>query len=267
MSNEYYLADSERYKEIQEKIFKDYNYQIPPASFFKEFASEDLQIFGVRTGLYTFPTLELIEFLRPWIVGKKAVEICAGYGIIGKALGIPCTDSYLQNESHVNFLYNLFQQTPINYPKEVLKISANDVIKYYNPQVVIGSFVTGTKDMHGHPLNMYGVEEDLFLDDIETYIMIGNENVHKTKNIRVKPHRVYKADWLVTKARNPQNNMIYIWSKDFVDIDHDKYGVQVYETQIDPAEMPEQPALGPLESIEKLFKEVIGEIPQSRNLY
>ena len=246
--------------EIQEKIFKDNHYKIPPASFFDEYSPADIRGFGVKSALYTIPTLELIEFLRPWVMGKRAVEICAGYGIIGQALGIPVTDSFMQERSDIALAYAIAMQPVIRYPKEVIKIDANEVIKYYKPEVVIGSFVTATEDMHGHPLNMYGVREDLFLDDVETYIMIGNENVHGTKKIRTRPHRVYKADWLVSKAAKPEANMIYIWSKNFVELDSEKYKFTMYETEIDPAKMPESATQDDNKMIENLLKSILGDI-------
>ena len=104
-----------------------------------------------------------------------------------------------------------------------------EAIKKYQPKVVIGSWITAPYDLDGKELNMYGPDEEAIINAVDTYILIGNENVHSRKIIRKYPHRVYKADWLVSKANAPEDNMIYIWSKNYKDIDLDYFKISYKE--------------------------------------
>lgn len=62
-------------------------------------------------GLYTFPTVELTDWLRqeidddPELEPHSAIEICAGTGWIGRTLGIPTTDAQWQKRPDIRELY------------------------------------------------------------------------------------------------------------------------------------------------------------------
>lgn len=65
------------------------------------------QIFNVmhKYGLYTFPTIEVIDFLKEIIQDQIAIEIGAGTGWIGRSLGIPITDLKLQTRQEIKDIY------------------------------------------------------------------------------------------------------------------------------------------------------------------
>ena len=75
-------------------------------------------------GLYTFPTKELTDWLRseidddPDYEPHEAIEICCGTGWIGRTLGIPITDSCLQERDDIRQAYLSQGAMPINYPEK-----------------------------------------------------------------------------------------------------------------------------------------------------
>ena len=90
-------------------------------------------------GLYTFPTVELTDWLRseidddPELEPHSAIEICAGTGWIGRTLGIPTTDSRMQERDDVRELYRRQNAVPIAYPKDVEKLDAIEAIRKHGP--------------------------------------------------------------------------------------------------------------------------------------
>lgn len=180
---------------------------------------EHLQIWGNKRGVYTIPTTELIEWLKEEIGGRKAIEICAGTGVIGRALDIRRTDSYIQTTPEVILLYQSMSQVPIHPPKDVYQFEANHATDLFRPKVVVGSYVTQKYvegDENTKPKtnsSIYGVDEMALLPKIETYITIGNSSTHGDKRIRQFPHKVYQFDWLFTRSTQPELNEIVVWNK------------------------------------------------------
>lgn len=93
-------------------------------------------------GLYSFPTVELIDYLAKLIEGKNAIEIGCGMGIIGRALGIPITDSKVQEIPLIKQYYTLLGQPIIQYPTDVEKLEALEAVEKYHPDIVLGSYIT-----------------------------------------------------------------------------------------------------------------------------
>ncbi|MBO4499190.1 MAG: hypothetical protein J5732_02925 [Bacteroidaceae bacterium] len=91
-------------------------------------------------GLYTFPTQELIDFLRqeidddPAYEPHSAIEICAGTGWIGRALGIPITDSHIQERPDIRDTYIIQGAIPIIYPADVENLDALAAVRKYHPE-------------------------------------------------------------------------------------------------------------------------------------
>ena len=69
-----------------------------PYFFIKNDTLDTLNLVMQSLGLYTFPTIELCEWLNsqiddnPELEPHSAIEICGGTGWIGRQLGIPSTD-------------------------------------------------------------------------------------------------------------------------------------------------------------------------------
>ena len=229
---DFFVLDSTRHEEIKEKVIVDNKIKLYKSSFFKDYDLQDIQAFAVQNSLYQIPTSELIEFLKQWIVPGKTIEIGSGKGVIGKCLRIPCTDSHMQAEPHIKMFYNMFKQKPIVYPCHVEKLGALAAIEKYKPEVVIGSWITSPMDIDGNEGNSLGPDEEEILKKVDTYILIGNEKVHGRKIIRKYSHREYTADWLITRGRSQNLNRIYIWSKNFKELDLDYFKVSYQETSI-----------------------------------
>jgi hypothetical protein len=62
---------------------------------------------------------------------------------------------------------------------------------------------------------MYGINEKMLLElpNVETYIVIGNKDQHGDKPIMEIPHEEYTFDWHVSRAKNQENNRIWVWNK------------------------------------------------------
>src|SRR5271170_675184 len=75
---------------------------------YKEYDKIDriaLKLFCHATGRYGLPTIELVEYLKELIGGRSAIEIGAGNGDLGRHLGIPMTDSRLQEDPVIRERY------------------------------------------------------------------------------------------------------------------------------------------------------------------
>lgn len=189
--------------------------QAQPASFFKDFSQEQLMCFGVKYAVYQFPTWELIEFLKDEIGDKKAIEIGSGNGVFGRYLGIPATDSYIQQTPPIKEFYRAIGQPTVNYGANVEKLEAVKAVQKYQPEIVIGCWVTqwGQSSVIANS-SFVGIKENLIMafPSVKKYIVVGNEDVHKHKMI-AKTHKVkeLRFPWIISKAVNPSKNLIYIF--------------------------------------------------------
>ena len=188
---------------------------VKPASFYQNIPQDHLSIWAHFHGVYCLPTTELIDWLSQYIIPNQTIEIGAGVGTIGRALNIPITDScYMRNNKQVAEYYKLMQQPITNYPTDIIEMNAISAINHYKPKVVIGSWITHRYDMtqHWRGGNEYGIDEQFVLDNVEKYIMIGNEIIHSKKPILELPHKVFKFDWLFSRSQvKPKADVIYVW--------------------------------------------------------
>jgi hypothetical protein len=166
-----------------------------------------------ENAIYQPPIIELIDWLREKIGDRSAIEICAGKCGIGRALGIPTTDSWQQTQPEIMAYYRIMRQPPIFPPGYVEKIDANEAVKKYKPDVVVGSFVTqrwqSEEDADG---NMWGPLEEEWVKTGTVYIHIGNEVTHKNKRILSLPHETFHFPWLRSRAIEQDKNVIWVWN-------------------------------------------------------
>ena len=101
-----------------------------PSKMVEECGFEQLRMFLHKYGLYTMPTTELIEYLAGIIAGKRAIEIGAGMGVIGRALGIPVTDNKMQAWPSVKAYYDLMRQPTIRYPVDIIELDAHEASRH-----------------------------------------------------------------------------------------------------------------------------------------
>ena len=104
----------------------------------KGFSQNQISLFCLKYGFYQIITQELVDFISPLIANKKAIEIGAGNGALGRALNIPLTDSYFQNTPEAMAMYMALQQPTVKYPSDVNKLTAMEAIEKFKPEVVIG---------------------------------------------------------------------------------------------------------------------------------
>jgi len=197
-----------------EVLRDDGKLKLLPAEMWKKYKWDDFRAFCHLKARYGIPTYELISYLTNVIDGRSTIEIGAGAGDLGCILNIRMTDSKQQERPDIRAEYEAMRQPVIQYPKDVEKIEALDAVKKYKPQVVIGSWIT-TYAPHQMPYgsNPYGIRENLILDLVETFILIGNIDTHGDKPIMKFPHEEIYEEWLVSRGKNQENNRIWIWNK------------------------------------------------------
>lgn len=168
-------------------------------------------------GLYTFPTQELVDFLHgeidddPNYEPHSAIEICAGKGWLGRSLGIPVTDSRLQEREEIRSAYLQQGAVPIVYPDDVECLDAVSAVKKYNPEYVIASYCThlyGTGSLKSG--NSYGVDTRWLVNNCRRFYHIGNDDIHGRDPIMKRPHKRWKFEWLVTRG-DSEHARIYMW--------------------------------------------------------
>jgi hypothetical protein len=186
---------------------------IVPSKRLKEFPHSTLQMWCVKRAVYQYPTEELIDFLRQQIAGRRAIEVCAGNGAIGRALGIPMTDSYMQLIPAIRAYYKALKQAVIAPPPDVQKFTANEAVKHFKPEVVIGAWVTELYQEGKSDGSEFGVDEMEILKSVKTYIHVGNDKSHGYKQSMRESHQHNRFDWLVSRGQDQAKNHLALWNK------------------------------------------------------
>jgi len=187
--------------------------QVVPASFYESISQNDLSYFCWKHGFYCLPTVELCDWLKQKINGRSAIEIGAGHGAVCKYLGIPGTDNRLQDDPMVKSAYALQGQPCVNYPSHLIKMTGNEAVKHFKPEVVIACWVTQIylETEHWRGGNMYGVDENAILNDVSCYIHVGHLGTHSTKRILSKPHEKFSFPWMYCRSMDTDKQIIYVW--------------------------------------------------------
>lgn len=187
--------------------------RILPASFYRQFSTEEMMLFGHQNALYNIPTQELVDWLTEGLTGQRAIEIGAGNGVLADALQIPATDNWMQTWPDIIAHYAMIRQPVIRYGEQVENLDAAEAIAKHKPDVVLACWVTHRYRAEQHQLggNMFGVDEATLCDSCQTYIHVGNSATHANKPILKRPHRRYQFDWLVSRAKHPELNEIRVW--------------------------------------------------------
>jgi hypothetical protein len=197
-----------------EKLLLDSNNNLKPIAFdvVNKFSQNVISLFCLKYAVYQIVTFELIDFLAQQIGDKKAIEIGAGNGCLGRSLGIKMTDNFQQNEPLIRAYYNSIKQPVIKYGHDVEKLDGNLVIEKYHPDILIGAWVTQRWKPHLNEGNAAGIDELQFKNRIEKYILVGNEKTHGDKEIRHKMKcEIIKAPWLISRSLSRDENSIYIY--------------------------------------------------------
>lgn len=211
--------DDNDISELEEVCIDDQGrLKVMPYDFYRQHSTNDIGLFCVKYGFYVLPTHELIAFLKDEMGALRTIEIGAGNGSVGRALGIQMYDSYLQaDDPGTQLMVAMMKQEPVRYGRDVNKVEALDAVRKYKPECVLGCYVT---HKHWDIKTMGDVKGMLIAEDkilkakcVKKYIVCGNEKVHHTKPILDLPHRTVELEGLVTRSQAPGLNRIYIWEK------------------------------------------------------
>jgi hypothetical protein len=190
--------------------------KVLPHSIYTKIDLAHLQAWAGKKGVYTFPTTELIDWIHQRIAGRKAIEICAGMGVIGRALKIITTDSYNQCMPEMKAYYKALGQECTDPPADVYQFEANEAVNTLKPKVVVASYATqkyqpGDEGPPPIGSSVYGVDELEMLPKIQTYIFIGSDMSHGDKRILKFPHETIREPWIVTRGLYQEQNFIKVW--------------------------------------------------------
>jgi len=189
--------------------------RVLPAAEYAGIPRPFLMLWAGEMGYHLFPTTELVEWLRQEIGGARAIEICAGAGVLGRALGVRCIDwdvcgRFPEALAH----YRLFRQTPPVIGSHCEKIEALEAVAKYEPEVVFGGYVT--QRLHaGDPshtaASFAGVDERILIECVRKYIVIGSHATHGSKRIWKDRARELSPSWVVSRSPDPADTLIAVW--------------------------------------------------------
>lgn len=193
------------------------------ASVLEAVPHDDLRYWCATRAVYGLVTTELVAWLRERIGGRSAIEVGSGNGGLGRALGIPRTDSRIQETPEMRALYALQGQAVITYGADVEKLDALAAVRKYRPAVVVGMWVTEYVAPDDTPGpgggSIFGIDERALFDEgVETYVVVGNINIHGQKSIVRDPPRgvrleVLTAPWIWSRSASPSLNAVLVWDK------------------------------------------------------
>lgn len=241
------LINFERVVEIVESIVgKDGKIYPIPYSLIENDTLDTLNYVMQALGLYTFPTLELCEWLssqiddNPELEPHSAIEICGGTGWIGRQLGIPSTDVKNMENPIVQGIMLGQASMPTIYANDVETLEASDAVKKYQPEIVIGSYVTSKQLVDkidrkramtvGFKLPYGGIIEQNLMDlarkevkvgvdvkgicrKVYKVILVCNMRTHRNESYVSLPHQSLSFPWLVTRGDKSQARILVFENK------------------------------------------------------
>jgi len=211
-----FAIDLTKVRDISSRLVDDRGrLRIVSARTLEGTTAQERLLFGVRQGVYSFPTDELCDFLRSRIEGRVAIEIGAGHVLLAKALSIPATDNRQQEDPELKAYYAQIGQPTVPYGENVEKLNAAAAVAKYRPNVVIACWVTHRFDPDRPHAggSVTGVDEASIIELCDEYIFIGNEHVHAHKPIWEMPHEKLTPRWLYSRAVNGSREFIATWRR------------------------------------------------------
>lgn len=86
MSLSYAALDPSQIRDISPLVLgDDGRMRVLPAEFWIGTTQAERILFGHLNGIYSFPTVELVEHLKALIGDRSAIEIGAGHGVLAQA--------------------------------------------------------------------------------------------------------------------------------------------------------------------------------------
>lgn len=191
--------------------------KILPAEFWAKTSTNERVLFGHYTGIYSFPTIELVARLKEIIDGRAAIEIGSGNGVLAEALGIPATDSHQQAKNKgTSKAYEEQGFVTVPYGANVEQLNAYDAVRKYKPQVVLACWVTHKFDPNQpwRKGNEFGVDEADILNQVDEYVFVGNlgpKVMHKQKPIFNRPKTIEQPGWIYSRAHDHAKEALIRW--------------------------------------------------------
>lgn len=193
--------------------------QAVPASVYAAYSQPEIALWAVQRAAYYLPTVEAVTFIREALLGPldRVLEIGAGSGAFGRALGVRMTDSYQQERPEIAVMYRLLQQPVIRYGRDVEKLDAHAAIEKYHPEVVVAAWVTNRKDdasgvTIGNPDGVWE-EHVIGASSVRRYVFVGHEQVHQHKPILKFPHETLVVPGLYSRSMQSGRNVVWVWDK------------------------------------------------------
>lgn len=203
-------------RDLTPEVFDaDGRFRIMDAEYWRKKSIEERGLLAVTHGMYVLPTTELVARLHELIGGRTAIEVGSGCGVLARSLGIPATDNRMQEEPEYRAIYKAMQQPVIAYGKNVERLTASEAVAQFRPQVVVAAWVTHKYNLL-RPLaggNEIGLDEESIIDAVETYVFVGNLQVHARKSIWSRPHEIEHPDYVYSRATNGTPDFIAVWNR------------------------------------------------------
>ncbi len=185
-----------------------------PSAFYASRDPSELAAWAIANGFYCLPTTELIAWLREQIAGETAIEVGAGHGAIGRALGIPVTDSRQQERPEVAELYRGMGQPPVRYPADVEALTALEAAEKYRPRVIVAAWTTWRYDPRNHDRggNVNGIDESKLLGKrfLSRYIQVEHARVHARRPIQTRRHATHRLPFLWSRSVD-RLDVVRVW--------------------------------------------------------
>ncbi len=182
--------------------------RVMPARYYAQTTPEQRARLCVEQAAYCLPTHELIAFLRSEIAGRKAIEIGAGNGVVAEALGIPATDSYMQERPEIRAYYEAHHQPIVKYGPNVERLDAIVATERYRPEVLVACWLTHRwrEEAPERGGNYDAPDERTLLACCQTLIFVGNTSAHAHHPLLVTSRHLHlEPDWLYSRALRGRN--------------------------------------------------------------
>lgn len=186
--------------------------KLQPASAYSEIARNELQTWMQYRNRYVLSTVELVNWLKTKIGGRRAIEIGAGNDDLAYHLGIRAIGSYPVASTHAAPLFPGQIPTRVVY-SGLREMDAMQAILELRPEVAIGAWIPDKfTDSFGKP-SKYAPNEYQIIQNVE-YIHIGCESIHERSTLLGFPHAAVKLPGLVSRtSMNPPDDVIHVWKK------------------------------------------------------
>lgn len=186
--------------------------KLQPASAYNSIARNDLQTWMRYRNRYVLPTIELVDWLKIKINGRRAIEIGADDSDLAYYLGIRAIgrDAVFYTEPVPLF--------PGQIPTCAVssgfrQMDVMQAILELRPEVAIGAWIPDkfADNFGGNP--KYSPNEYQIVQNTE-YIHIGCKSIHGRSSLLGFPHEIIKPSGIVSRTSviSP-DNAIYIWKK------------------------------------------------------